>query len=76
MTTISKFKCPCCGKETLSEERMNEICEVYGWEDDYVQFIKPDFAGGANYFFLNKYRELYLKGKDVVKIEEEERNKK
>ena len=76
MTTISKFKCPCCGKETLSEERMNEICDVCGWEDDYVQFIKPDFAGGANCFSLNKYRELYLQGKDVVKIEEEERNQK
>ena len=55
---------------------MNEICDVCGWEDDYVQFIKPDFAGGANYFSLNKYRELYLQGKDVVKIEEEERNQK
>mgnify|MGYP003571362099 CR=1 FL=1 len=72
---ISKFKCPCCGNLTLSEERMFEICDVCGWEDDNVQFDNPDFAGGANFFSLNKYRELYLQGKDIQKCEEEAKHK-
>lgn len=76
MTTISKYKCPCCGKETLSEERMYEICSNCGWEDDDVQFSNPDFAGGANYFSLNKYRELFMQGKDIKKLEQEEKSRK
>ena len=58
-----KFKCPCCGQLTLTEERMFEICSVCGWEDDNVQYANPDFAGGANHLSLNQYRELYLQGK-------------
>lgn len=72
MATTSKFRCPCCGHKTLSEERMFEICEVCGWEDDNVQFANPDMAGGANYFSLNKYRELYLQGKKPSELEQEE----
>lgn len=74
MTTISKlFKCPCCGKETLSEERNWEVCSNCGWEDDAIQLENPDFAGGANLFSLNEYRKLYLEGKDVQKLEAEKK---
>lgn len=73
MTTDSKFKCPCCGNKTLSSERMFEVCGVCGWEDDKVQFDDPNFSGGANYFSLNKYRELFLQGKNVRKLEDDEK---
>ncbi len=66
----TKFKCPCCGEKTLSCERMFDICKNCGWEDDNVQFENPDFYGGANYFSLNKYREVFLQEKDVKHIKE------
>lgn len=72
MITTSKFNCPCCGQKTLSEERMFEVCKVCGWEDDNIQFANPDMAGGANYFSLNKYRELYLQGKNPSELEQKE----
>ena len=60
-----KFKCPCGGQETLSSNHLNDVCSVCHWEDDYVQFVKTDFAGGANFFFLKEYRALYLKVTDI-----------
>ena len=74
MTTISKFKCPCCGNYTLTEERMWEICPVCNWEDDALQFDNQNLKGGANFFSLNEYRKLFKDGKDVKKIEEEARS--
>ena len=68
----TKFKCPVCGELTLDEERMFDICPICGWEDDNVQFKDPDFWGGANYFSLNKYRELYKKGVNIKEAEEKD----
>ena len=58
---MGKYKCPCCGYCTLSEEPPGtfEICPVCLWEDDNVQFDDPDYDGGANAVSLNKARENY-----------------
>lgn len=43
------FNCPCCGYRTLSERGGFEICELCGWEDEFVDYPDPDeIAGGAN----------------------------
>jgi hypothetical protein len=46
---------------TLSEETHEtfEICPVFNWEDDNVQFNNPAFRGGANQESLNEARENY-----------------
>ena len=71
MTTISNFKCPVCGNQTLTEERMWEICPVGNWEDDEVQFLNPNLRGGANFFSLNEYRKFFKQGKDIQQLEVE-----
>ena len=71
MTMNINYKCPCCGKKTLTSERMFEICPVCGWEDDNIQFENPDFRGGANFFSLTEYRKGFLEGKDVKKLQED-----
>ena len=45
-----KYTCPCCGYKTLDEEPTDtyEICKICFWEDDGLQFQKPDYEGGAN----------------------------
>ncbi len=45
-----KYTCPCCGYRTLDEEPPGtyDICEICFWEDDPVQFVDPDYEGGAN----------------------------
>lgn len=39
--------CPCCGQFEYEEVNGYEVCEVCGWEDDPLQFEKPDYAGGS-----------------------------
>lgn len=58
-----KFKCPCCGQHTLSEQPPGtyEICEVCGWEDDEIQYQNPDFPGGANSLSLNQAKKYFEK---------------
>lgn len=52
------YPCPCCGFLTLSEEGSDtyEVCPVCFWEDDGLQALQPDFAGGANTVSLNEAR--------------------
>ncbi len=59
------YECPVCGNKTLDALRDHEICTVCNWEDDLVQFIKPDFKGGANKMSLNEAREAWANGKEV-----------
>lgn len=65
LTTVSimldLFPCPCCHCLTRSEDLSGtfEICPVCGWEDDNVQFEKPDSPGGANTMSLNEARANY-----------------
>ena len=58
-----RYTCPCCGYKTLSEEPPGtfDICEVCGWEDDYVQFNDPDYKGGANKVSLREAQRNFVK---------------
>lgn len=63
---MSADRCPCpvCGHLTLSEPAGSgsyDICPVCFWEDDPVQFSRPDQAGGANRVSLNEARSNYIK---------------
>lgn len=60
-----KYKCPCCGKKTLIEEPHGtyQICPICHWEDDYVQFMSPDYIGGANKKSLNETRKEFQKAR-------------
>ena len=58
--TQEHFPCPCCGFLTMPERRGSfTICEVCAWEDDDVQYVDPDFEGGANDPSLNQARANY-----------------
>lgn len=52
---MNKYKCPCCGNFALTENPPGtyEICEICGWEDDELQYVNPDYKGGANEISLN-----------------------
>ncbi len=58
-----KYRCPCCGYKTLDLPPPNtfDICEVCFWEDDGVQFRRPDYRGGANRISLNEARANFRK---------------
>ena len=58
----NKFLCPVCGKTHVEEY---DICNVCGWENDPVQFRKPDLPGGANEMSLNQARDAYQSGQPV-----------
>lgn len=62
---MEKVKCPCCGKQTLDEAGVWDICEHCGWEDDPLQSKEPDLAGGANKPSLNEARKLHQAGKSI-----------
>ena len=62
MSSKKKYPCPCCGYYTLNDKPGSfEICPVCYWEDDNIQYVKPDYEGGANGISLNKARENYKK---------------
>lgn len=72
-----KYKCPCCGNITLSDEPPGtfEICPVCYWEDDDMQYKDPSFRGGANKISLNeastnyeKFGAISLDVKDKVRL--------
>ncbi len=56
-----KHSCPCCEHRTLDEAPPGTyaICPVCFWEDDPLQFGKPDYEGGANRVSLRQARENY-----------------
>ena len=58
-----KYRCPCCGYKTLDLPPPNtfDICDVCFWEDDGVQFRRPDYRGGANDVSLNEARANFRK---------------
>lgn len=58
----NKFLCPVCGKSCVEDY---DICENCGWENDPVQFRKPDFPGGANEMSLNQARNAYQSGQPI-----------
>ena len=56
------YSCPCCGEYTLHESPPGtfEICSICGWEDDDVQYMDPDYSGGANEVSLNEAKRIYF----------------
>lgn len=58
---MQKFPCPCCGFYTLEEMPPGTfiLCSVCCWEDDPVQYVDPDYQGGANFPSLNEARENF-----------------
>ena len=61
---------PCCGYKTLTELNSWEICVVCRWEDDGLQTLEPDFAGGANEESLKEaqrnFREIGICSKKLL----------
>lgn len=55
--------CPVCGKYDFPTHGSYEICEVCGWQDDYLQENESEDTGGANWEGLAGYRALYEAGK-------------
>ena len=53
--------CPVCKKHYFSCINSYEICPICGWEDDKVQRLNPDYAGGANKLSLNETIKEYEK---------------
>ena len=56
------IKCPCCGQSLVRE---HDICEVCFWQNDPVQFLNPNYTGGANKMSLQEARAAYKAGKPV-----------
>lgn len=62
MNNKKKYPCPCCGFHTLDDRAGTfDICPVCYWEDDIIQYEKPDYDGGANEISLNTARENFKK---------------
>ena len=55
------MKCPVCSEYEFAEHGDYDICHNCLWENDGIQFDKPNESGGANYLSLNQYKELYNK---------------
>lgn len=56
---MGEHLCPICGKHTFPEYDSYEICPICGWEDDGLQYKRPDYAGGANPLSQNEYRKQW-----------------
>ncbi|WFD09784.1 CPCC family cysteine-rich protein [Tepidibacter hydrothermalis] len=52
--------CPCCGYKTLEDNSIYDICEICYWEDDPIQFINPDYIGGANTTSLRQAQKNFI----------------
>ena len=55
----SAIRCPVCGKYTFEEWGDYDVCEVCYWENDPLQYERPDYKGGANTMSLNEARKIY-----------------
>jgi hypothetical protein len=61
----AKYKCACCGENTLTEPDFFEKCPTCGWVDDLVQRNEPDEKCCANRMGLSEAREAYKAGKTI-----------
>lgn len=57
-----EIKCPCCGKSTVSEY---DICDICNWENDPIQRDNPELKGGANEMSLHEAIRAFENGKKV-----------
>jgi hypothetical protein len=55
--------CPCCGSKVITTLGEYEICKKCGWEDDPIQSVRPDYAGGANNLSLDQARKEWAMNK-------------
>ncbi|MGO9112146.1 MAG: CPCC family cysteine-rich protein [Thermoguttaceae bacterium] len=60
--SMNKFACPCCGYKTLDEKPPGtyDICPVCFWEDDQIQYVDPDYEGGANVVSLRQAQRSFF----------------
>ena len=68
---MQKHLCPVCGMYEFSHMGSYEVCEVCGWEDDWVQLDDPDYTGGANRLSLNQFRKAWKEGQKANQEKEE-----
>lgn len=54
-----KYTCPCCGYTSL-DYKIYDICDICFWEDDKVQFLDPNFEGGANGISLMQAQKNFI----------------
>jgi anaerobic ribonucleoside-triphosphate reductase len=57
--------CSCCGQKTLPKDSVFMVCKVCGWEDDEIQNLEPDYAGGANHISLNEAKKAWAEGRPL-----------
>lgn len=57
-----KYKCPCCGYYTFSEQPNGsfDVCPVCMWEDDAQQLANENMDGGANRVSLKQARQNFI----------------
>lgn len=53
------FVCPVCGKARYHEFKGEAFCPVCGWQEDKIQLLDHDYAGGANALSVNELKKLY-----------------
>ena len=57
---MMKNICPCCEEfEHDTGIGCSDICQICGWEDDYLQRNRPNFKPGANIMSLNEARHAW-----------------
>ena len=54
--SITKIKCPVCGRTEFAYSNSYEICPVCEWENCEFQFKHPDDDAGPNGTSLNVYK--------------------
>ena len=62
---MAKHLCPVCGKYEFEESLSFDICEVCGWEDDWIEGNDPDEESGANHLSLNEAKEKWSRGEKL-----------
>ena len=70
--TDSSVRCPVCGKTLFECANDFDVCEVCGWENDGIQYDRPDYMGGANRMSLNQARHLWKRYHENVNLHEQE----
>ena len=63
---MMKNICPCCNEyEHDTGIGCSDICQICGWEDDYLQRDEPNYKPGANKMSLNEARAIWKSGKQL-----------
>ena len=58
--------CPCCNEyEHDTAIGCSDICQICGWEDDYLQRDEPNYKPGANEISLNEARAIWASHESI-----------